>query len=341
MNNPFSSFVQLGEKLAHFSNPNACDTAFDGLLTKVHHSNGWFDPKQVRKAIYSWSQALSETNVRQWLATSSFVNTAPKTIGLIVAGNIPLVGMHDLLCLWASPHKAMIKCASKDPYLLPWIVEILESISPEDKGRITFTQGPLKNYEAVIATGSNNSARYFESYFQSVPHLIRRNRNAIAVLDGSESKTQLEALGEDILRYYGLGCRNVSKVYLPKGYDLDLLFGALYPYREVIQGQKYANNYDYNKAVYLMSDFDFLENGFFLVRESDEWAAPIACLHYSFYEDLKTVQKEIADNEDKIQCVVSKLSLEKAFPFGQAQEPQLWDYADGVNTLSFLSTLGK
>jgi hypothetical protein len=339
LNKTLSTFVQLGEKLVHHTDPNTSGAAFDALLTKVHHSNGWFDPEQVRKAVSSWSQALSEANIRQWLANTSFANTTPRTIGLIVAGNIPLVGMHDLLCLWASPHKTLIKCARKDPYLLPWIVEELESISPNDKGRIAFTQGPLKNYEAVIATGSNNSARYFESYFQAVPHLIRKNRNAIAVLDGSESKTQLEALGEDILRYYGLGCRNVSKVYLPKGYDLDLLFGALYPYREVINGQKYANNYDYNKAVYLMSDFDFLENGFFLVRESDEWAAPIACLHYSFYEDLKSVQKEIIKNEDKIQCVVSELPLEKAFPLGQAQEPQLWDYADGVNTLSFLSNL--
>ena len=339
MNNTTSTFVALGEQLGAYSHQEDSATEFDALLKKVYQSNGWFEPLQVKKALSSWSHALDKESIQNWLQKDYFSATQAQTIGLIVAGNIPLVGLHDLLCIWASPHKGLIKCASKDPYLLPWIVSLLEELDPANKGKITFIQGLLTGFDAVIATGSNNSARYFESYFSTVPNLIRKNRNAVAVLDGSESPSQLEALGDDILRYYGLGCRNVSKVYLPKGYDLDSIFGGLYPKREVIQSSKYANNYDYNKAVYLMSDFDFLENGFFLLRESSEWAAPIACLHYQYYYSPEEVKKELATNTENIQCVVSEMDLQNSFPLGKAQEPQLWDYADGQNTLEFLASI--
>ena len=339
MNTNVSTFVALGKKLSEYVDSEGKNPEFESFLNKVNQSNGWFDPQQVKSAIRSWSLALSRSNVERWLQNVSFTITSPKTIGLIVAGNIPLVGMHDLLCLWASPHHARIKCAAKDPLLLPWIVSELERISPSDQGRIQFVEGALKDYEAVIATGSNNSARYFESYFSKVPHLIRKNRNGIAILDGTETKEQLEALGDDILRYYGLGCRSVSKIYLPEGYNLDLVFGGLYPHRSVMEAQKYANNYDYNKAVYLMSEYKFLENGFFLLRESTDWAAPIACLNYTFYKHLDDVKEAIATHSNSIQCIVSHCDVATAFSFGLAQEPQLWDYADGVNTLSFLSQL--
>ena len=339
MNNIISTFVALGEQLGAYSHLEDSDTEFDALLKKVYQSNGWFEPLQVKKALSSWSHALDKGSIQNWFQKDYFSATKAQTIGLIVAGNIPLVGLHDLLCIWASPHKGLIKCASKDPYLLPWIVLLLEELDPANKGKINFILGPLTGFDSVIATGSNNSARYFESYFSTVPNLIRKNRNAVAVLDGSESSSKLEALGDDILRYYGLGCRNVSKVYLPKGYNLDSIFGGLYPNREVIESSKYANNYDYNKAVYLMSDFDFLENGFFLLRESSEWAAPIACLHYQYYNNLEEVKKELATNTENIQCVVSEMDLQNSFPLGKAQEPKLWDYADGQNTLEFLASI--
>ena len=339
MNSIISTFVTLGKQLGVYAREEDSTSDFNALLTKVYHSNGWFEPLQVKKALLSWSNSLQKENIQHWLQKDYFTRTQSQTIGLIVAGNIPFVGLHDLLCIWASPHKGLVKCASKDPYLLPWVVSLLEDLDPENKGKITFIQGPLKGFDAVIATGSNNSARYFESYFNVVPNLIRKNRNAVAVLDGSESTAQLEALGDDILRYYGLGCRNVSKVYLPKDYDLDQLFGGLYPKRDSIENSKYANNYDYNKAVYLMSDFEFLENGFFLLRESSEWAAPIACLNYQYYSSLEDVKKEIADHTENIQCVVSELDLPHSFPLGKAQEPQLWDYADGQNTLEFLGSI--
>ena len=309
------------------------------LFQKAYQANGWFRPENIRLALKQWSQALTPDKLQQWLQDYTLPITQPKNIGLILAGNIPFVGLHDLLCIWASGHSAVVKCASKDPYLLPWLVNELERICPEKKGCIQFTKDALTDYEAIIATGSNNSARYFENYFSKVPHLIRKNRNGIAILDGSETKEQLEGLGADILTYYGLGCRNVSKVYLPKGYDLDLIFGGLYPYRDIIENQKYANNYDYNKAVFLMSEFDFLENGFFMIRESNEWAAPIACLHYETYDSLDALQTELATQKDHIQCIVSECGIPNAFPLGKAQHPQLWDYADGVDTLAFLTDL--
>ena len=318
------------------ANP-ASDPDFKTLLNQVHLSNGWFTTQQVQTALQSWAQALQADKLTKWLTPYS-TSVTPRTIGLILAGNIPFVGLHDLLCIWVSGHHAQVKCASKDPYLLPWLVGVLESHSPENKGRIQFVDR-LQDYDAVIATGSNNSARYFEHYFTSVPHLIRKNRNAVAVLDGTESAEQYTALGDDILRYYGLGCRNVAKVCVPKGFDLDLIFGGLYPYQSVMENQKYANNYDYNKAVFLMSEFPFLENGFFMLRESNDWAAPIACLHYTYYDDLPTISQQLQQNEEQIQCVISSLEIPNAIPLGKAQEPDLWDYADGVDTLTFLQQL--
>lgn len=321
------------------ANDSSSAPEVEALFQKAYQTNGWFRPENIRLALNQWSQALTPDKLQQWLQDYTLPSMQPKNIGLILAGNIPFVGLHDLLCIWASGHSAIVKCASKDPYLLPWLVKELENICPEKKGCIQFTKDALSNYEAIIATGSNNSARYFETYFSKVPHLIRKNRNGVAVVDGTETKEQLEGLGADILTYYGLGCRNVSKVYLPKGYDLDLIFGGLYPYRDIIENQKYANNYDYNKAVFLMSEFDFLENGFFMIRESSEWAAPIACLHYETYDNLDTLQTELALQKEHIQCIVSECDIPNAFPLGKAQHPQLWDYADGVDTLAFLSEL--
>ncbi len=262
----------------------------------------------------------------------------PQKIALILAGNIPLVGFHDLVCVWLSGHNALIKCASKDEYLLPYLTEFLEKETGENC--FSYTKEPFTSFDAVIATGSNNSGRYFEHYFSSYPHIIRKNRNGVAVLDGSESIDDLKGLGNDILQYFGLGCRNVSKLYLPQGYDLDLIFGGLFPHADIIQHAKYANNYDYNKAVFLMSEFDFLENGFITLKEAREFSAPIACVHYEYYQDIEKLKKELISKENQIQCLISTLSIRDAIPFGKAQEPALNNYADGVDTLFFLNQLG-
>ena len=219
--------------------------------------------------------------------------------------------------------------------MIPFIVEN----NPLFQSLTSFTDGKLEGFDAVIATGSNNAARYFDYYFSKYPHIIRKNRNGVAVLDGSETQEDMKNLGRDILQYYGLGCRNVSKLYLSKGFDLDLIFKGLYPYANIIEMNKYANNYDYNKAVYIISQFDFKENGFFILRENQAISSPIGTGNYEFYEGLEQLKKHLLDQQENIQCIVSNADIEGAIPFGQAQNPNLWDYADGVDTLEFLNRL--
>ena len=339
MKSRFKALQELGTLLASAKDTTTAAPALNAAIEKAQQANGWFTPTAIGHAIKNWGNALQKDKLAQWQSNYNWNSPTQKTIGLVLAGNIPFVGLHDLICVWLSGHKAIIKCSSKDPFLLPALVTLLESFAPAEKGRLHFTTATLKDFDAVIATGSNNAARYFEHYFSGVLSIIRKNRNGVAVLTGDETETELEALGADMLHYFGLGCRNVAQLFLPEGYDLNNIFGGLFPYKDVIQVQKYANNYDYNKAVFLMSDIAFLENGFFMLREALSWSAPIATASYTYYNDLASVTKLLAENTDKVQCVVGKKTLENALPFGTAQQPQLWDYADGVDTLSFLLEL--
>jgi hypothetical protein len=332
--------IQALEKLGHFfRNFTAQEALYAPLFEAIEaakQQNGWFQKEACLQAIYAWGEALRPESIAQWIVGYSIEeNKSPKTIALILAGNIPMVGWHDLICVWISGNKALVKCATKDRILIPFLV----GLDPFFQSMTSFSEDRLVDFDAVIATGSNNAARYFDYYFSKYPHIIRRNKNGIAVLDGSESKEDLEGLGRDILQYYGLGCRNVSKLYLPKGYDLNLIFGGLYPHRDVIRMDKYANNYDYNKAVFLMSEFDFLENGFFILRENNAIASPIATAHYEYYEEVKTLRKYLEEKQEEIQCVVTHTNVAGGVSFGAAQRPALWDYADGVDTLSFLLSL--
>ncbi len=253
-----------------------------------------------------------------------------------MAGNIPLVGFHDFLSVLISGHKVLVKQSSNDKQLLPVIAGFLMNIAPEFENRIRFTEERLTDFDAVIATGSNNTAGYFEYYFKGKPNIIRKNRNSVAILTGKESKEELEALGEDVFRYFGLGCRNVSKLYVPKEYDFESFFKAMYPWHTLLNSAKYANNYDYNKAVYLMSEFKLLENGFLILKEDESFGSPIATLFYEEYEDKKELQEKLEQNKENLQCVVgTKADVD----FGQTQHPKLWDYADGVDTLKFLEKL--
>ena len=335
----FEALVKLGNHLLHFDADQDSYAELNNHVTKAMAANGWFTIINIQKAFFDWGSALQESKLTSWLSPYTFpANKVPQKIALILAGNIPLVGFHDLVCVWLSGHNALIKCASKDEYLLPYLTEFLEKETGENC--FSYTKEPFTSFDAVIATGSNNSGRYFEHYFSSYPHIIRKNRNGVAVLDGSESIDDLKGLGNDILQYFGLGCRNVSKLYLPQGYDLDLIFGGLFPHADIIQHAKYANNYDYNKAVFLMSEFDFLENGFITLKEAREFSAPIACVHYEYYQDIEKLKKELISKENQIQCLISTLSIRDAIPFGKAQEPALNNYADGVDTLFFLNQLG-
>jgi hypothetical protein len=209
-------------------------------------------------------------------------------------------------------------------------------VEPEFKGKIEFTENKLEKFDAVIATGSNNTARYFEYYFKNRPSIIRKNRNSVAVLTGKETQDELRALSEDVFRYYGLGCRNVSKLFVPKDYNFQPFFKAVYDWSPIINQTKYANNYDYNKAVYLMSEFNLLENGFLMLKEDEGYASPIAVVFYEYYDDLKGLKQNLKSDADSIQCVVSKDVLKSEIPFGKTQKPELWDYADNIDTIEFL-----
>lgn len=317
----------------------ANDLFFDGFkhqikLAKEH--NGWFTENNILFSLESWSNALTNNNINKWIEKYNFNTSKPRTIAIIMAGNIPLVGFHDFLSVLISGHNVLVKQSSNDKHLLPFLAKYLEVVEPEFKGKIKFTEEKLTDFDAVIATGSDNTARYFEYYFKDKPSIIRRNRNSVAVLTGSETSEQLEALSEDIFRYYGLGCRNVSKLFLPKDYNFDAFFNAIYKWHPIINESKYANNYDYNKAVYLMSEFDMLENGFLMIKEDESYASPIATLFYEHYNNTEDLQQRLHIESDKIQCIVSEDFTKNEVRFGKTQNPQLWDYADNVDTIEFL-----
>lgn len=312
---------------------------FEQLIQLSQSHNGWYTPEQVYFSIQSWAKALSQENLNQWTSSYDFTTTESKTIALILAGNIPLVGFHDFISVLLSGHNVLVKTSSNDQHLLPFLAKYLIAIEPQLANKITFVEEKLDNFDAVIATGSNNTARYFEYYFKNKPSIIRKNRNSIAVLNGQETKEQLVALGEDIFRYFGLGCRNVSKLFVPKGYSFDAFFEAIFEYQDVIHYEKYANNYDYNKAVFLMSNFKLLDNGFLTLKEDESHASPISSVFYEYYENLDEVEKRLTTESDSIQCIVSNNLVKNSIPFGQSQLPQLWDYADNVDTISFSLTI--
>ena len=345
-----SSFVELGNFLRQFSEEGNVKAAsvlqndlffddFVSLIVLSQSHNGWFTPEQVKFSVQSWAKALTEDNLNQWLSNYDFSKNEPKKVGLVLAGNIPLVGFHDFLSVLISGHDVLVKTSSNDQHLLKFLAKYLISIQPELNSKITFVEGKLEGFDAVIATGSNNTARYFEYYFKDKPSIIRKNRNSVAVLDGTETFEDLVGLGEDIFRYFGLGCRNVSKLFVPKGYNFDNFFKAMYEYRDVIQYEKYANNYDYNKAVFLMSNFQLLDNEFLTIKEDTSYASPISSVFYEFYENLEEITTRLNADAEQIQCVVSKNLIPNSVTFGQTQQPKLWDYADNVDTLAFLNSL--
>lgn len=345
-----TAFSKLGEFLAQFtpSGPvidkgNQMNEIFlDPFRIQVKRafeSNGWFTEENVYTAFTEWSKLLNENTLNTWTSSYNLNTDRSLVIGVVMAGNIPLVGFHDFVSVLISGHSIQVKQSSSDAFFLPLIARFLEHVEPGFKGRIRFTDERLSGFDAVIATGSNNTARHFEYYFGKVPNIIRRNRNSVAVLTGAETPRELELLGEDMFRYFGLGCRSVSKLFVPRDYDFDLLFGAIYPYGDLINYEKYRNNYDYNKAVYLMSQFKLLENGFVMLKEDSSYASPIATIFYEHYPDREGLLSRLDADRDLIQCVVARDFEREHVRFGETQKPALWDYADGIDTLEFLSEL--
>ena len=287
-----NAFSHLGHFLSQFSrkkiekndNSDLNNLFFDAFLMQINRAeefNSWFTKDNVLLAIESWSEALSRENLEKWTGKYNFeVVKAPKTVAVIMAGNIPLVGFHDFLSVLISGHKALVKLSSNDNKFLPLIAQFLFKQNENFKNNIVFTEDKLENFDAVIATGSNNTARYFDYYFGKYPNITRKNRNSVAILTGNESQKELELLGEDIFNYFGLGCRSVSKIYVPENYNFNILFNALFKFKDIINYKKYENNYDYNKAIYLMSLFKILDNGFIMLKEDENFASPIGTLFY-------------------------------------------------------------
>ena len=314
------------------------------VIHRTAHNNAWFTIDNQKKAIQEIvTHFLNKELLENWVKNYDYLepnqaNPQPKTVGLIMAGNIPLVGFHDVLCVFMSGNKAQIKISDKDPYLLPYLFKILKDIDPRTVDFLQITEGFLKGFDAVIATGSNNSARYFEAYFGKYPHIIRKNRNAVAILRGAETAEDLALLGLDVFTYFGLGCRNVSKIYVPKGYNFTSLLEAFHEFREIVQHDKYKNNFDYNFTLLILNKIEHEANGCILMRESADIASPIAVVYYEYYDDLTDLKINLWERRDDIQLIVAKEKVEglPSFYFGEAQKPSLSDYADGVDTMQFL-----
>ena len=304
------------------------------LILKQKQFNGWFTEVNVRNAIGALGSQLDESKLNNWVANYS-ITSKPKKVGIVMAGNLPLVGFHDLLCVLLSGHNAVCKLSSDDKTLLPALIKQMEKWLPEVTDLVTFSLGPIGEIDVVIATGSDNSTRYFEQYFGKYPHIFRSSRTSVAVITGDETEEEMKALGTDIFQYFGLGCRNVSHLLLPKDFDMVRFVGAIIPYGDVINHHKYANNYDYNRTVFLLNKVPVLDNNFVLLRETEDLFSPLAVIHYQYYSSSSQISQFLSTNKDKIQAIVGRGYV----PFGQAQCPKLNDYADGVDTMAFLSSI--
>lgn len=323
-------------ELGLYLRKNFLEDHFDTIKLAIA-KNPWFTVKSITNAVLSISDMVEKDMLNAWLNPYTIKEpSASKNVLIIMAGNIPLVGFHDLLSVIIMGHNPVIKLSSNDNVLMPLIINIFIDLSPSNYNQIKFiNEVKGRSFDAVITTGTDNSANYFKYYFKDAKRIIRKNRRSIAILDGSENSLQIKGLANDIFMYYGLGCRNVSKIYLPVGYDLNILFKSFYLHKHVIEHKKYGNNYDYNKAIYLMGNNKLIENGFILLKEDSSLYSPVAMLYYEYYDDINDVHSFIDKNIDKIQCIVSKNNI----PFGNTQKPKLWDYADGVDTIDFLKQL--
>ncbi|MBK6363260.1 MAG: acyl-CoA reductase [Saprospiraceae bacterium] len=322
----------LGKRLTNYD--------FSEIIEKAKNKNPWFTTENIKLSLNAViSEFLTEKKLNDWIGHYSLPQLVqPKKIGLVLAGNIPMVGFHDILCVFICGHISMIKFSDKDDVLIPALLELMFGIHPETK---TYFQrvDSLKDYQAVIATGSNNTSKYFHYYFKDVPHIIRKNRNGIAILDGKETKEELQLLCHDIFYYFGLGCRNVSKLYIPENYDFQPLLTAFDEWKNISYHHKYKNNLEYNQALYLLNLSPFMEHDTILLMESENISSRVGCLHYEYYHDMVSLENKLTAISDQIQCIVGKPlegSIVHRIGFGNTQNPSLSDYADGIDTVDFL-----
>ncbi|MBD3905063.1 acyl-CoA reductase [Chryseobacterium sp. Ch-15] len=334
--NKLSAYIkEFLAKNSEYYNEN--DVEFQQVLKKTEIENPWFTADNQKFALKQWSELLTSGNINEWLQNYSPSKTTKK-VGLILAGNIPLVGLHDVISVILSNHIPLIKLSSKDKMMLPFLLKKWSEFS-EETIDFEFVER-LENFDAVIATGSNNTARYLEYYFKNHLSIIRKNRTSVAVLKGDETEEELRLLANDIFQYFGLGCRNVTRIFIPQDFVIDRLFESFLDFKEIINHNKYANNYDYNRAVYLLNQDKFWDNNFVMLKEDAQLFSPLSVINFSRYSDLDEVKNFIAENEENIQCVVAKNELGiDSIQFGEAQNPGLNTYADNVDTMKFLEVI--
>lgn len=350
LENRIEAFARLGKFLRQFeiSNSNVKDTdrvntkyfeRFESAIRESNLHNPWFIEKFTRQSVTGIGRSLEKTMFQKWMeAYPELINTSkqPVTAGVVMAGNIPMVGFHDFLSVLISGNRFSGKLSTKDNILLPLVADVLIEIYPRFRDSIQFTDQHISDYDVIIATGSDNTARYFDYYFGKHPNIIRKNRNSVAILDGSETEQELFFLGDDIFRYFGLGCRSISKLYVPAGYDFNLFFNAIEPFSFIADHLKYANNYKYNRSILLMNQLSHKDNGFVLLKEDESIASPVGILHYQYYNKSELLKPHLKDNRDNIQCIVSTNPDFNATPPGKAQDPEVWEYADNTDTIAFL-----
>lgn len=331
---------KLGDYLRNFiqtdaENTTEKDNELTAVLRKSLIDNPWFTLENQKFALGQWADLLKKEGIESWLSKYRR-NDTPKKIGLILAGNIPLVGFHDVVSVVLSGNIPLIKLSSKDQAMIPFLLRKWNEFS-ENSIRYEIVE-KLENFDAVIATGSNNTARYLEFYFKDYLSIIRKNRTSIAILSGRETDDELQLLAEDIFRYFGLGCRNVTRLFIPEDFKLDRLFENFIPFGDVINHNKYANNYEYNRAIHLLNQEKFWDNNFVLLKEDQQLFSPLSVINFTRYQDLNEVKKFIDEHENEIQCIVADESLQinESVRFGDAQHPTLDTYADNVDTMKFL-----
>ncbi len=329
-----SALSALGDYLKNIEN-----TALDALFKKAAIENPWFTRANLDRAWKGVLSYLEKGKLEKWASAYNFPDRPPRKVGLVMAGNIPMVGFHDLLCVLISGNKALVKTSSNDYTLIKFIVESLTEVQPLLGERVELAER-LNKMDAVIATGSDNSGRYFEYYFSKIPHIIRKNRSSCAILTGEEHPEDLAELGEDMFSYFGMGCRNVSKLFLPRGYNIEQLLNALQEYSFLLDHNKYRNNYDYRKSILLLNKEPHFDTGFALFKESAEMVSPLSIIYYEVFENEAALSLRLIETREKIQAISSyKGQYPGSHPFGTLQMPALTDYADGVDTLKFLAEL--
>jgi hypothetical protein len=331
------AFARMGDFVDRHDNGNRqpgedqLHTGLDKVIEIAYTYNNWFIPQFVNESIRSLKSFLDETTLAKF--TERFTDSPEqRTVAVICAGNIPLVCFHDLMCVLLSGHKALIKLSGDDKVLMPFFLRLLVHYEPAFESSISFAEGKLSNFNAVIATGSDNTASHLHYYFRKYPNIIRKSRTSMAVLTGNETTEELKDLGKDIFLYFGLGCRNVSKLLVPKEYSFNKFFESIVDFGFVVNNNKYGNNYDYHRAIYLLEQIPFLDNNFLMIRETRDLYSPVGVLYYEFYDGQTDIGDYVKAHEHQLQCVVGRNYV----PLGYSQRPVITDFADNIDTVDFL-----